>query len=49
MAVVVNEFEVVPEPAPAPAPASQGPPPEPPDLERLLARQRARDQRVRAY
>ena len=57
MPVVINEFEVVPEAAPAPAAASAGEPQpdgggkarhEPPDLLRLLAEERARQERVRA-
>ena len=52
MPVVINDFEVVPEPA---APAQQGgtapqtPPHETPDVERILAVHRARAERVRAY
>ena len=52
MPVVINDFEVVPEPA-APSPQSgstpQTPPPEPPEVERILAVHRARAERVRAY
>jgi hypothetical protein len=53
MAVIVNDFEVVSEPteqAPPPAPAvAREFVPSPLDLERLLAEQRARAERVRAY
>jgi hypothetical protein len=52
MPVVINEFEVVPEPAsqPAPgAPAPSQPTQGPADIERLLSMQRRRDERVRAY
>ena len=53
MPVVINEFEVVPEPASPSAPSAAAPPGQPvldpAALERFLATQRARDQRVRAY
>jgi len=52
MPVVINEFEVVPEPASRPAasaPAPNQPAQDPADIERLLSTQRARDARVRAY
>lgn len=51
MAVVINEFEVVTEPTvpqtrPAPAATQQA---AVPDVERVIAVERARAQRVRAY
>jgi hypothetical protein len=51
MAVVINDFEVVPEPPPAPARAAAPAvaAKDAPDVERLMALLRARDQRVRAY
>jgi hypothetical protein len=53
MPVVVNEFEVIAEPSPPPTPAApaaiNATVAVPPDIERLLARQKARDERVRAY
>jgi hypothetical protein len=49
--IVINDFEVVPEPAPAPAQgtSAQSPKAEPPDVERLLAAHRTRAERTRAY
>jgi hypothetical protein len=50
--VVVNEFEVVAEPGQPAAHAGAAraePAPPPPDVERILAERRAREQRVRAY
>jgi hypothetical protein len=57
VAVVINEFEVIPEPPPekaAPAKAPAGPPPEqaaltPLDLENLVRRRLERAARVRAH
>ena len=53
MPVVINEFEVVAEPDRAPGQSSSSPVQEQPrpavDVERLLADQRARARRVRAY
>jgi hypothetical protein len=52
MAVVVNEFEVVPEPAPPPVQAESAaaqPGVRVPDIELLLAEQEQRAERVRAY
>jgi hypothetical protein len=51
MAVVISEFEVVPESAPPPAAGTAPPPPakEPPEVERILAQHHARAARVRAY
>jgi hypothetical protein len=52
MPVVINEFEVVPEPAPQPAAsaaAAAPPAPAAPQIERLLAAMIARAQRARAY
>jgi hypothetical protein len=55
MPVVINEFEVVPESsqqrADTTAGAAEAKPnaPKPADIELLLAHQRARDERVRAY
>ena len=53
MPVVINEFEVVPEPASStpPAPADTAVPAQrqPPDIEMVLATLRARRDRVRVY
>ena len=52
MPVVINEFEVVTEPAattPRGAAAPAAPAQQPPDVERLMAAEKARDQRVRTY
>ena len=53
MPVVINDFEIVPEPPPPPASAdTTGPvesPAEPLDVERMLADHRLREARVRAY
>lgn len=53
MAVVINDFEVVPEspqPAPAaPARSTEPPPLRPPEVEAVLAVIRAREARVRAH
>lgn len=52
MTVVINDFEVVTEPAGAAtrgAAAPAAPAQQPPDVERVMAVCKARDQRVRAY